>query len=399
MNVNTIVSLFLNSIFGNMHKARANALRACVESVLSGSFLSVTSIGRGISTHAYEKHSIKRADRLCSNCHLSRSKIVIYKHIVTLLTSHLKTPIIHVDWSDLNKQKTLFLIRASLSFEGRALTLYEEVHSLETKETAKTHSDFLVILKLLLPSSSQPIIVTDAGFKRPWFKAVRALGWHFMGRVRGRVCLSKNEEKGALCKTLFPLATSVPQLMKNGYMGNVNPYKVNIILYKAKSKGRVAKTKKGHRQQSNYSRKNARRAHDPWILVTSLPARQHLAKRAVGIYEKRMQIEEAFRDSKSERYGLGMSLHGTKQLQRMSILVLIGTIAHTLLMLLGLLAEKQGLHHRFQANTIKERRVLSYLNLGLRIYQKPLLRISIDGWRNMIGKILDDLSNNQRVTV
>ncbi len=112
-----------------------------------------------------------------------------------------------------------------------------------------------------------------------------------------------------------------------------------------------------------------------------------------------MQIEEAFRDSKSERYGLGMSLHGTKQLQRMSILVLIGTIAHTLLMLLGLLAEKQGLHHRFQANTIKERRVLSYLNLGLRIYQKPLLRISIDGWRNMIGKILDDLSNNQRVTV
>ncbi len=57
MNVNTIVSLFLNSIFGNMHKARANSLRACVESVLSGSFLSVTSIGRGISTHAYEKHS------------------------------------------------------------------------------------------------------------------------------------------------------------------------------------------------------------------------------------------------------------------------------------------------------------------------------------------------------
>ncbi|CCO50246.1 hypothetical protein VIBNISOn1_p0083 [Vibrio nigripulchritudo SOn1] len=32
-------------------------------------------------------------------------------------------------------------------------------------------------------------------------------------------------------------------------------------------------------------------------------------------------------------YGLSMSLYGTKQLQRMGILVLIGTIAHTLLML------------------------------------------------------------------
>ncbi|WP_139124444.1 IS4 family transposase [Enterovibrio norvegicus] len=267
----------------------------------------------------------------------------------------------------MNKQKTLFLLRASLSFEGRSLTLYEEVHPIETKETAATHSAFLATLKLLLPPFSHPIIVTDAGFKRPWFKAVRGQGWHFMGRVRGRVCLSNNGEKGLLCKTLFPQATSTAKLMKNWYMGNVNPYKINMVLYKAKPVGRIAKTAKGQRQQSNYSRKNARRAHDPWILVTSLPARRGLAKRAVGIYEKRMQIEEAFRDCKSKRFGLGMTLHGTKQQQRMSILVLIGTIVHTILITLGLLAEQQGIQRRFQANSIKDRRVLSYMNLGLRL--------------------------------
>ncbi|MEZ8142129.1 MULTISPECIES: hypothetical protein [Enterovibrio] len=94
MNVNNIVSLFLSSILGSMHKTRANAFRACVESILSGHSLSVTSMGRGISTQAYEKHAIKRADRLCSNDHLFNAKIIQYKHIVTLLSSHLNEPVI-----------------------------------------------------------------------------------------------------------------------------------------------------------------------------------------------------------------------------------------------------------------------------------------------------------------
>ncbi|MGY5537895.1 hypothetical protein, partial [Vibrio brasiliensis] len=45
MNVKSIVSNFLNAVLGSMHKTRARAFGACVESVLSGNALYVTSIG------------------------------------------------------------------------------------------------------------------------------------------------------------------------------------------------------------------------------------------------------------------------------------------------------------------------------------------------------------------
>ncbi|MGD8119272.1 IS4 family transposase [Vibrio sp. TRT 29B02] len=399
MNVKSIVSNFLNAVLGSMHKTRARAFGACVESVLSGNALYVTSIGRGIVTQAYEKHAIKRADRLLSNSHLYESRLLVYKRMTTLLTSHLTQPVIHVDWSDLNKQKTLFLLRASLSFKGRALTLYEEVHPLETKEKATTHNDFLNRLKILLPTTCTPIIVTDAGFKRPWFKSVTSHGWHFVGRVRGKVCLSPDGNQGEWCKALFPRSTSTPTLMKNWFMGNKLPYRVNLILYKAKSKGRIAKTTKGLRQQSNYSRKNARRANDPWVLVTSLPARLELAKRVVNIYSNRMQIEESFRDCKSERFGLGMSSHGTKRLKRMSILVLIASVGHLLLTLIGLLGERMNAHCRFQANTIKTRAVLSYFYLGMRLYKRPGWNVAVKEWRKGIESFLIKLAKAQEATI
>ncbi|MBN0989833.1 hypothetical protein JW498_20930, partial [Amphritea sp. RP18W] len=42
-------------------------------------------------------------------------------------------PVVSVDWSDLDGRKQYFLIRAAVAFEGRALTLYEEVHDIKTK--------------------------------------------------------------------------------------------------------------------------------------------------------------------------------------------------------------------------------------------------------------------------
>lgn len=399
MNADQIITHFTASFSSGMHKTRANALEACVRSAISGQRLTVTDLGRGIETRAYEKHAIKRADRLCSNPHITRHAIVIYKHLCTLFVAKNSRPIIHVDWSDLNLQKTLFLIRASLSFEGRSLTLYEEVHELNTKEKAVTHSLFLQTLSLILPDKTKPIIVTDAGFKRPWFKSVRALGWDFVGRIRGRVCVSENGKNGQLCKTLFPTATSTPKLLKGWYMGNISAYKLNLVLYKSPSKGRVAKTASGKRQQSNYSRKNARRARDPWLIATSLRTSSKLAKQAIGIYSKRMQIEEAFRDHKSCQFGLGMSMHRTNSRSRLSIIILIGTLAHTYLILLGLLSEVLDIHMKFQANTVKNRRVLSYFTLGKRVLKNKYLVITMSSWRRTINTFCQKIQLAQELRI
>ncbi len=395
MNVDQIISQFVTSVSQGGHQTRTQSLTACVQSAMSGNALTVTSMGRGIQSKAHQKHNIKRADRLCSNPHLWAQIPLIYQRICTLIVSKNSRPTIHVDWSDLNLSKTLFLIRASISFQGRALTLYEEVHPLETKEKPATHDLFLKTLKLLLPKNTCPIIVTDAGFKRPWFKSVQALGWDFVGRIRGRICLSPDGKTMQLCKTLYPCATSSARGLKNWFMGGTSPYPLQLVLYKERPKGRIAKTAGGKRKQSNYSKKNARRAREPWLLAASLNLSKKSPAQIVQIYHQRMQIEEAFRDHKSSQFGMGMEQHRTKSHSRLSVIVLIGTLAHNILILFGIMMEEQGLHRHYQANTVKDRRVLSHVTLGLHFYRHGNADLSLDDWHLAILILREKVTESQ----
>ena len=136
----------------------------------------------GIRSHAFEKHRIKRADRLLSNPNLQRETPHLYA--ICFLFCRSKHPVIAVDWSDLDDHKGQFLLRAAMVLKGRPVTLYQEVHSNKTKEKPATHKGFLATFHTMLPSDCQAIIVTDAGYKSPWFRQVRALGWHVVGRGR-----------------------------------------------------------------------------------------------------------------------------------------------------------------------------------------------------------------------
>ncbi|MFD3433033.1 transposase, partial [Alteromonas macleodii] len=56
MNALSIVNNVVSLVSYKMHKTRRNAVTACVKSLLNGSAATVTSIGRGIKTKAFEKH-------------------------------------------------------------------------------------------------------------------------------------------------------------------------------------------------------------------------------------------------------------------------------------------------------------------------------------------------------
>ena len=89
----------------------------------------------------------------------------------------------------------LQVLRASIPMGGRALTLYERAHPESELNTQKAHQSFLDALALILPEGCQPIIVTDAIYRAPWFNAVEQKSWYWIGRVRGRVCLSRDGEQ------------------------------------------------------------------------------------------------------------------------------------------------------------------------------------------------------------
>jgi len=386
MNAKQVLSNYLSVVTPTMHKIRRESLLAAIESTINGASLSVTGIGRNISNVAYEKHRIKRVDRLCSNMHLQREIPNIYASMSSQLVAQCKQPIIHVDWSDMDKRKQHFLIRASLAAQGRSLTLYEEIHDLHHKEKPHVHQIFMTKLKMMLPKSCKPIIVTDAGFRIPWFQLVESLGWHFIGRVRNRTfCKKKRSKSWFPVKELYQLASLRPKNLGTYLQGQKKSFESTMIVVWRKSKGRKDKTAEGNRaRKSKQSRACAAREAEPWLLSTSLNEKGRLSKRVVKIYATRMQIEESFRDLKS---GLNMNACGSRTPSRLSVLLLIALIAQYLLFLLGLAVKSSGKHRRYQANSIKHSNVLSNQFIGLRAYKDKQLRLLATQWRDAVDML------------
>lgn len=368
MNNSQALSRFIHFLTPDMHKVRRKAVLACVKSALSGNAVTVTQLGRGIQSEAMEKHSIKRADRLCRNYNLAMVLPDIYSNLSHLFCTPLSRPVILIDWSDLDEFGIHFLIRASIAFDGRSITLYEQVHDIKTKEKPATHKAFLRNLKTIMPENCRPVIVTDAGFRAPFFRLVLAMGWNYVGRVRNRTTCRQTEEQDWFpIKTLYEQATATPEDLGDFEMVACSPFKTRFVLYKKYPKGRHKVTRQKTRAKSAASEKHADREREPWLIATSLEATSRLAKHVVKIYQQRMQIEEGFRDTKCAKFGLALSNNRTLDLLRLTTLIFIATMASIVLLLTGIMAEKAGLSKRYQANTLKTRRVLSFHYLGQRV--------------------------------
>lgn len=380
MRVHTILNTLLNDVTPTMHKVRRASLRAVLASLLSGSHLSVTSLGRNIDSKTTEKHQIKRSMRLCSNPHLHSEIGAIYSAMARRLIGHQTMPIILIDWSDLDPRKQHFLLRASVAIEGRSLTVLEEVHPLSRKEKPAVHKAFMRRLKALLPEHCQPIIVTDAGFRVPWFKLVESLGWDYVGRVRNRTfCKNKSAPDWHAVKDLYTKATTTPKSLGAYHLCRRNPIAVQFCIYKSKPKGRKDLTAKGDKaRKSRLSRASANREKEPWLLATSLKrCSSRFAKKIVKIYQTRMQIEESFRDLKT---GLYFNESKTRTMQYLTVLLLIAMLAQALLFLLGMVMKLSQQHLKYQANSVKNSPVLSYQFIGLRAFKDRQLRINNREW-------------------
>lgn len=386
MQAGTILQSLLVQVCGPMHVVRRAALEALVTSAVQSHCLTVTGLGRGIAGLAREKHCIKRADRRLSNAHLQAEGTALYQKLARRLVGGQRHPVIVVDWSDLDEVKRHQVLRASLAVAGRALTLYEEVHGRGTAVKRHTQKRFLWRLKQLLPAGCQPVLVTDAGFRTPWFRDVERLQWFWVARIRHRHFVQwEKQGDWQPAKSLYARATVVPHALGEVRLTRNTPHACQLVLYRGKAKGRHCLTRHGQRARSRYSEKHASAQREPWLLATNLPATRSLAKKAVCLYRARMQIEEAFRDIKSRRFGLGLELHRTRDTARLAVLLLIGALALLLLWLIGSAARARGLQRQYQANTVRNKAVLSVIFLGLRICERGRERFNaadlVPAWR------------------
>lgn len=95
-------------------------------------------------------------------------------------------PVILVNWSDILEHKRLVALRASVALQGRSVTLYERAFPLAKQCSKAAHERFLSELASILPSNVVPLIVSDAGFKVPWYKSVESHGWYWLAECEAK---------------------------------------------------------------------------------------------------------------------------------------------------------------------------------------------------------------------
>jgi len=159
-----ILQQALAPILGFVHNKRLNAVLWAVQSLMYGRRLSLTAIGRAARGRSYTKHAIKRADRLLGNRKL-HTEIILFFHAIALWVLRGKRrPVILVDWTRFEPGHAI--LAAAVPVDGRALTIYSEVHPLSKLSKPSVHRHFLHKLRTILPTECRPIIVSDGAFAR-----------------------------------------------------------------------------------------------------------------------------------------------------------------------------------------------------------------------------------------
>jgi hypothetical protein len=375
MHTQTIVAQVMQCCLPLMHAARWCALRDVVVSSVNGHALGLVALAVGTPRTISVRHRVKCVDRLLGNQHLKAHRCDLYATLARQWLTGLTQLLIVVDWSSLTADMQWHWLRASVVCDGRSITLYEEVHPRKHLGSLAVHTRFIKRLAQLLPKSAHPpIVMTDAGFRNPWFRLIAAQGWQWLGRVRNRDFVRKTEaEDWQPAKLLYQQARTVAADFGAFETVRNSPLKCRLVLVKHSPKGRKHRYASGKVKNNSTARKIASRYREPWLLSCS-PSLGHLSAEAVvRLYAQRMRIEEEFRDTKNVVLGAGLALSRSHGQQRLQALLLIGHIAQMVKRLIGEAAKSAQLHLQLTSTCRRERAELSVMMLAKRVIDSPAL--------------------------
>ena len=384
MHAITIVQDVLHKGCPHVHSARLKCLLLATRAALHASSHTLSNLARALHGNTAVRHRVKRMDRLLGSRALQRECASVYAAMARHWLRGNDTPLIVVDWTDLNASRSAQMIRASMALVGRSLTLYEEVHSMKAATTPAVHIAFLTRLRAMLPEGCRPIVITDAGFRSPWFRAVEAQGWHWVGRSRNRDLVRRHDEPSAQwhgCKSLYLKATRTALDLGLFDCVRKRAHVHRLILIKKAPKGRFMPTVNGARSRSNHSQKQARAQAEPWLLGASTSLAHLSAQAIVAIYTQRIQIEQSFRDTKNARFGLGLANSASRTPERLAVLSLIASLAECVLRLIGQCAINHHLQYDLQLTNRKKRPEISVIRVGMLLVDSALGTFNADEFR------------------
>ena len=385
MQTQAIVSRLLRCCVPLMHAVRWQALRDVALSAVGGKALSLTALALGTTRATSVRHRVKCVDRLLANPHLERERIDVYRALAHQWLSGLPQVLIVVDWSSLTDDLKWHWLRASVVVDGRSITLYEEVHARTQLAARQVHRQFVRRLAALLPAMPRPpIILTDAGFRTPWFRLIAEQGWTWIGRTRNRDFVRRPDGEWSPAKRLYAQATEAAKDLGIYEAVRNHPLVCRFALIKMKPTGRKHKYPSGKVQRHTQAKKVAECHREPWLLSYSPELAYLGASAIVKLYAQRMKIEQQFRDTKNLALGMGLAQSKSRGQPRLQALLLIAHIAQLAKRLIGEAARAQQLELQLMSTNAKNHRTLSVMTLATRVIERPdLLREITDPWTHL----------------
>lgn len=358
MHTSAVLHKLLSQSVPSIHQVRLSSFVDTVDSLTRGTTACVTQLGRGLNGHSYDKHKIKRVDRLLSNRHLYQECDAIYTTLTKLLLKTLTQVVIIIDWSPLCADQGWQLLRAAIPVGGRSMTLYEQVHPQSKLGNRQVQHQFLAQLATMVPSTCDVIIIGDSGFKTPFYRYIEQhLGWHWIGRIRGKdyMCSTHHNEQWVKSNTLYQKATTRAKKLGRYQWVRSNPLCANLVIIRRHRKHRITLNHNNQPRKCRRTYVHTRRAQDPWLLVASRSLQTLTAQQIVNLYQTRMQIEEGFRDTKSHRFGMGISQYRHMNPRRRAILCLIASCAQFVLWCIGTVAKQSQQVQSIRVNSASKR--------------------------------------------
>jgi hypothetical protein len=384
-----IVQGFIHKQLGLIHAARRELLCAAVSAVMGGHLLSLSRLARALMGQGTQKAALKRVDRLIGNQRIVQEAQVVGAALLRTLPQGGQPLVIAVDWSAVAPDGAFVELRATVmrAGMGRGLTIYQQVYPEKKLGNARAERTLLKTLSRWMPADVPVIILTDAGFRRPWFTQVKRLGWSWIGRIRSGVHVSRNQTDWEDARVWFTKATRKACRWSGCWLTSRFRFACDMVLYRRRVKGGNRYGRAGHGSTPKARREARTSAHEPWLLAHSPSLRGYRADEIVALYGLRMQIEENFRDSKSTQLGMGLDVSQSRSALRLHALLLIGTMAAFLLWHIGQLAEAEGLHLRYKATTraARELSIITLAKLLCTLHSLPLTDTALQTLYERLG--------------
>jgi hypothetical protein len=342
----TKVDDLLNQIFSaTLHAQRVKSLANGVDGVLHSAELGVRAIGAGLAAanELCPKSAIKQVDRFFSNVSISMPELLrCWVHFVVAARDEI---LVNFDWTDFDASDQTVIVLGMQTGHGRSTPLlWKTVRKSTLKDQRNNHEDdLLVVLHTCLRSLDRSVrvtVVADRGFSdiKLYDFLTQQLKFDFIVRFRGVVHVGFEGDTRKASEW-----TGVDGRMRVLRDATVTAQQHPVpVVVCVKQKGMK----------------------DTWCLASS---RADISGAQIkALYGKRFTIEESFRDLKNARLGMGLKGVTMKRCDRRDKLMLLATIAHTLLTLLGTAGRDVGMEKWLGASRPGE---MSLFRIGQRLFE------------------------------